>query len=301
MSAIISKQLFATSIGHSRLSCKRTLSGYWSSAPGIKKLSTGFQINEGNETMPSLHQNVYGHNISFLNKRKAQEADELERQKQVVYSRDIWHSLIDGGVVASQMLLSKKREQPLGLQIMTDMMKFLLALVEFNKMKLEPFQLKAIRSNICSSGERLLGEELYKYVPNILKSLGLVKGCASSCDPALCSEITYHHMLKTFEEHNKRITAVIAPRRNGKSKAGKLFVTVNAVCERGARIVLLAHKIDASLLYKSEVMNHLHQMLDMKLAEFTIHTASNQIRLDFPDDSRSSFIYFVSGGINVSL
>jgi hypothetical protein len=170
-------------------------------------------------------------------------------------------------------------------------------LTAHNKMRLEPFQLKTIRASICSTGERLLRDNLHKYIPRILKCLGLLN---NSFDAHNCGDVLYKQVMKTFNEYSKNIVTVVAPRRNGKSKAGKLFVAVNAACERGARIVLMAHRLEAILLYKSEVRSYLEQLLTLGVSSFRVHSSTNEIRIEFADGS-SSFIFFVSGGINVSM
>ena len=160
-------------------------------------------------------------------------------------------------------------------------------------MKLEPFQLETIRACVSSRAVRLLKQDLFKYVPSMLETMGLIDNIESR---------EQKEMYKSFLYYCKRFIAVVAPRRNGKSKAGKLFVAANAACEDGAIIVLLAHQISAVLLYKDDILNYLQVILNSGLCHFRIRNGLHYIKLEFDDVKRKpSFIYFVAGGQNVSI
>ena len=249
---------------------------------------------QGVTTWPSAHRNPF---VSAIRKWQSNEAkkeydfnggfhmvcDELEvcRTK----GKKAWHSMYDTG-----NLMEAK-----GMKTIRLMMKGVLIITEKLKMRLEPFQLETIRACICSRAVRLLNQELFKYVPSIMRALGLI----GSIDLETKTETEIHSL---FESYSKRFVVVVAPRRNGKSKSSKLFVAVNAVCEEGSVIVLLAHQINAVLLYKDDILSYLQTLLDSRLVSFKIRNGLHTIKVEFNDErKKSSFIYFVAGGHNVSM
>ena len=297
------KDLLATSLfgivkqnGINLTNQNRDICNYWDH-PIWSHLSQTFTDKNGQVVTPSHYKNIHGENILALQHKHKQALLYDESRGKVYDSRDFWSSLTNKGVDASTNLSGFQHVEAPGMQVIRNMMSCVTRLTDKNKMKLEPFQLKAIRAGICSSSERLLGKDLNKYIPNILHALGL--SSTDSADISSYSEVARQQMLKTFKMYSRPIVTVIAPRRNGKSKAGKLLVSVNAACERGAKIVLMAQKLDAILLYKDEVRSYLTQLQTLGIGTYEIHSSQTEIRIDFRDGS-SSFIYFVSGGINVS-
>lgn len=274
----------------------RDVTNYWQN-PQWSKLSKKIVDENGQHVIPSHYKNSHCENILAQLHKQGQDVINQKSRNRVFDSKEFWQSLLCKGVAASVNMNGYHPEDVSGMQVIRNMMKCVTALTEHNQMRLEPFQLKAIRAGICSSGERLLGKDLYKYIPNILHTLGL--SSVATMDTTSCSELARKEMMQTFHRFCKPIVTVIAPRRNGKSKAGKLFVAANVVSERGARIVLMAHRLEAILLYKSEVKAYLEQILMLGVGQFEIHSSLNEIRIDFPDRT-SSFIFFVSGGVNVS-
>jgi len=243
-------------------------------------------------------------------KRKEKEMAKTIESNRIVTSEDMWTNLVLKGHTA---VTQGKTRDALGMESICQMMQLCLKLARKNNMLLEPFQLEAIRACVSSSARRILGHHIDKYKVEILLQLGLVDGSffteemedgEKKCD-------------KMFGVYAKRFIAVVAPRRNGKSKAGKLFVAVNAVCEEGARIVLIAHTLNAVLLYKHELVVLLEQIqqiiTDNKKNKnnessssssllFKINCSTTEICLEFPSQQRrNAYIYFVSGGINVSM
>lgn len=226
-------------------------------------------------------------------KRKEKEMAKTTECNRIVTSDDMWTNLVFKGHTSVRQ---GKTRDAMGMDSIRQMMHLCLKLAMKNHMLLEPFQLEAIRACISSSARRILGHHLDKYKVDILQQLGLVDGSfrevedmENKCD-------------KMFGVYAKRFIAVVAPRRNGKSKAGKLFVAVNAVCEEGARIVLIAHNLNAVLLYKHELVVLLEQIQEIteKELSFKVHTSSIEICLEFPSPRSNAYIYFVAGGINVS-
>jgi hypothetical protein len=275
------------------------MDNYW--CPSLQSLTARYVDDKGQPLYPSQIKNLYSQNIAFQKSKIQTEHLQYNNQNRVYNAEDFWRTLVAQGVDASNAMFSNQVDQHPGLKVIEDMMTCVNHLTSHNGMRLEPFQLKAIRASICSSGERLLGDDLHRYVPQILKCVGLIQGGGvSSFDPQNCSESLFKQVMQTFHDYSKSIVTVVAPRRNGKSKAGKLFVAANAACERGARIVLMAHRLEAILLYKSEVRSYLEQILHLGLCDFRIHSSTNEIRVEFPDKS-SSFVFFVSGGVNVSI
>lgn len=276
----------------------RTLNNYWIN-PSLSLLTQTHLCDKGQHMHASQIRNVYAQNIEYERARIDRE-DRLHQNRDKVYrTGEFWQTLISQGVDTSTALYSPPLSEHPGFETIMNMMKCVTKLATHNKMKLEPFQLKAIRASICSSGERLLRDDLHRYIPRILKCVGLMHGHSSS-DIQNCSEGLFKQMMQTFKDYSKSIVTVVAPRRNGKSKAGKLFVAANVACEKGARVVLMAHRLEAILLYKSEVKSYLEQLQVLGLCNFKIYSSQNEIRVEFPDKS-SSFIFFVSGGINVSM
>ncbi len=275
---------------------QRTIDGYWNTER-LAFTTASFSIAEGKETRPSLYNNMYACNVAAVRQRHEHDEDRRRRSSQVILSGQYWDKLLSKGVHAFRGTYRIENEECRGMTVIRNMMKFIVSLVRINRMKLEPFQLKALRVNICSSAERLLGEDLHKYIPKILQVIGLLANGSHNSDVTTCSDASRGHMMKLFRNYSKRIIAVVAPRRNGKSKVGKLFVSVNAACEEGARIVLLAHRLEAIMLYKTEILDLLNQLQEVGQVRFSVHTAKNEIRIDFPASKRSSFIYFVPGGV----
>jgi len=296
----LSKQVFGfQSFPHHTLQTKRTTHNYFDHTL-LGPLTTRYVDDKGQSLYPSAFRNTYTQNISLLqSKIQASHLHQLNANK-VYESKHFMRALITQGVEASNAMFSLQTDDNPGMSVIENMMKCVNHLTSHNEMRLEPFQLKAIRACICSAGERLLGDELHRFIPKILQCVGLIKGGLSSFDPHTCSEALFKQMMGIFHDYSKSIVTVVAPRRNGKSKAGKLFVAVNAVCERGARIVLMAHRSDSIHLYESEVKTYLDQLLSMGLGDYKVHSAKNEIRVQFPDKSISS-LFFVSGGVNVSI
>lgn len=254
--------------------------------------SVSFDL-QGVKTWPSAYRNPFVHAIrKWQRNEKKREydcnsdfhmvCDELEvcRTK----GKNAWHSMYD-----TANLLEAK-----GMRTIRLMMKSVRIITEKLKMRLEPFQLETIRACICSRAVRLLNQELFKYVPSIMEAIGAI----GSIDLETKTEGEIHSL---FDSYCKRFVVVVAPRRNGKSKASKLFVAVNAVCEEGSVIVLLAHQINAVLLYKDDILSYLQTLLDSGVVSFKIRNGLHSIKVEFKDErKKSSFIYFVAGGHNVS-
>lgn len=305
VSTFLSNQIFAwnykTEWGSDEPHTKRTVDNYWhDKSCGLESITKKYLDDTGQQLYASQFRNLYAQNISY-HKSKIQMTHLYHNNRHRVYNaKDFWQTLVTHGIHVSNAMFENQTDDRPGMNVIRQMMKCVNKLTSHNGMRLEPFQLKAIRASICSAGERLLGDDLHMYVPQILKCVGLIKGGISSFDPQTCSEMLFKQVMKTFEDYSKSIVTVVAPRRNGKSKAGKLFVAANAACEKGARIVLIAHRLEAILLYKSEVRSYLEQILHLGLCSFRIHSSTNEIRIEFPDNS-SSFVFFVSGGVNVSI
>ncbi len=274
----------------------RTANDYWNHP----LLSKRYRDDSGQNLFPSQFQNIYSQNILYKRSRICLLREQTELKSRIFHTDDYWTSLIYNGVSETKATYSLKTEEHPGMCCIKNMMTCVDQLTKINHMKLEPFQLRCIRAGICSSGQRLLGDDLHLYIGKILQSVGLVHNTLTSYDPSNCSETLLKDMVKTFRLYSKNIISVVAPRRNGKSKAAKLFVAANAASEKGARIVLMAHILDAIMLYKSEILMYLEQIQNKNLWTYKIQSSSNEIRLDFGDGS-SSFIFFVSGGINVSI
>lgn len=210
-------------------------------------------------------------------------------------TNSMWQTMIKDGVDVNDAVHGDRSQEPAGMKAIRQTMYCIEKLVQYENTKLEPFQLECLRACICSSALRMLGEDLNKYIPDILQVTGIAE--REGFDDA---REQLDKLNETFQYYARRFVAVVAPRRNGKSKAGKLFVAANAISEPGARIVLVAHQLNAVMLYKSEIMKHLHQMLDMGLGRYKIHSSASEIRIEFLDRP-ASHIYFVAGGINVSI
>ena len=222
----------------------------------------------------------------------------LDQFQSVYTTGDMWQTMISKGVDVSNAIHKGNSEEPAGMKAIRQTMCCIERLVQHENTKLEPFQLETLRACICSSAVRLLGEDLNKHIPSILEVTGISEREGFETSGKSCEQ--HEEINDMFQFYARRFVAVIAPRRNGKSKAGKLFVAANAISEPGARIVLVAHQLNAVMLYKSEILKHLHQMLDMGLAIYKVHTTANEIRIEF-FDRPPSHIYFVAGGINVSI
>ena len=251
-------------------------------------------------TKPSLYNNPFAKDIEHLRKRFLHGKAAANCHLNSVYTTNSkWQTIINDGVTVGNAIYGSRTDEPLGMKCIKQMMQCIEGLVQLENTKLEPFQLEAIKACICSSATRLLGEELNKHIPTILDVTGISDKEGFVANGFVTVE-QQNRMLETFNNYARRFVAIIAPRRNGKSKVGKLFVAVNCVCEYGARIVLVAHQLNAVMLYKSDILKHLQTIQDNKLARFKIHTSTNEIRLEFTDRP-SSHIYFVAGGINVSI
>ena len=248
---------------------------------------------------PSAISNPFARDISRL-RQQFEENCQISDQGQSVYTTDdMWQSLITRGVEVTNAVHKGTFDEVPGMKCIRQMMHCIERLVQLENTKLEPFQLETMRACICSSAVRLLGEDLTKHVPSILEVTGIAEreGFENS---DLYSAEQRHALEEIFLGYARRFVAVIAPRRNGKSKAGKFFVAANAISEPGARIVLVAHQLNAVMLYKSEILKNLNQMLEMGLARYKIHSSASEIRIEF-HDRPPSHIYFVAGGINVSI
>lgn len=215
---------------------------------------------------------------------------QLEEEKDEMDHLEVCRLL---GKNAWKNTIETRTEAP-GLTAIKSMVSNLHCLSGALNIKLEPFQLAAFRSAVCSRAVALLKEELFKYAPEILECLGVVGEIDRQT-------LNYFELVDIFKDLCKRFIAVVAPRRNGKSKAGKIFVAVNAIAENGACIVLLAHQINAVLLYKDDILHYL-ELLQSQTRSFSIKTNSNTIKLVFKDATRQpSTIHFVAGGYNVSI
>lgn len=274
--------------GHVGQQCGRLLSSY----VATDRWGTFTPMGPSGERA-SAFLNPFARDIDRLRSR-LRRADALSSQAASMYTTDnMWDTIVHRGTHVAEAIHGAPAGEPAGLACIRHIFHCVHELLRIEGTNLEPFQLEAIRACICSRAVRLLGEDLGKHVGSICEILGL--SAANGFDP----EAERRDMAK-FRRYCRRFVAVVAPRRNGKSKAGKLFVAANAACEPGARIVLLAHQLKAAMLYKDDVLRHLHQLLDGHLACFKIHTAANEIRIEFRDRA-PSHVYFVAGGINVSI
>ena len=273
----------------------KQIDNYWQHNT-IKYSNQPIKDYSGNYVRPSMLNNVYGSNIQYL-KRKKRENEIEENENSKIYTKD---NLLDELIKEGQQIsLAKNIHEQEGMKIIRNMMNCIKTITSINNITLEPFQLEAIRSLICSSGERLLGKDLCKYVPEILDTCGIYDD--STKGDTITRGKSFSQILhKNFSTYNKKIIAVIAPRRNGKSKVSKIFVTANAVCEIGSRIVLSAHRVEAILLYKNEIISYLKQLLQTKCFCFKIHSSEHEIRIEYPNKTESA-IYFVPGGKDVSI
>ena len=275
----------------------RKIEDYWEKHK-YKNLVTKIKDASGTYVRPSMINNVNGNNIVHVQTlKKKRQIDEEERNK-ISTTDSILHQLLYEGKEVTNAKNVQLCEHT-GMTIIRDMMKCVKTITALNNITLEPFQLEAIRSLICSSGERLLGKDLCKYIPEILETCG-IRDDVTKGGMMTHGENLSQILFMTFSSYSKKIVAVVAPRRNGKSKVSKIYVTANAICERGARIVLSAHRVDAVLLYKNEIMTYLKELLQSQSYKFKIHSSENEVRLEFPDNTESA-IYFVPGGKDVSI
>lgn len=189
--------------------------------------------------------------------------------------------------------LMTRTQEPPGLTALKTMMEAMRIITSSLGMKLEPFQLDAFRAAVCSRTARLLKEDQFKYMGTVLQLLGVLGSVE-------LQTLANRDIKLIYQDLCSRFITVVAPRRNGKSKCGKLFVAVNAVAENGACIVLIAHQINAVLLYKDDILLYLNTV--KKKYNFDISSNATTIRLQFKDPARSSsLIHFVAGGFNVSI
>ena len=290
MEKLIIQHLFHVQhgIGGSRTFESYASSDRWGSFS--RKLTT-------NSPWPSAFANPFVKSIDkFVLLRKAREMGKMQEFHLATEELEIartkgkraWSSMFG----ESQSQKQQQQQESDGMTTIRMMMESIMLVTDELHMKLEPFQLDIIRACICSRAVKLLGQDLFKYVPNILEAIGLA-------GPVELDTMRKTELDELFLNYCKRFIAVVAPRRNGKSKSGKLFVAANAMCEEGAVIVMLAHQVNAILLYKDDILNYL-QILSAK-KEFRIKSSPCSIRLDFKQGRRSSFIYFVAGGDNVSI
>ena len=273
---------------------QKTIKNYWKNHK-IKYMTENMKDYSGNYVRPSMLKNVYGNNIQYVKKLKWKDEIQEKENSKIHTTHDIIQKFIEDGPEISEDV----NNENLGMNIIHKLMKCVKNITEINKITLEPFQLETIRTLICSSGERLLGQDLCKYIPQILEACGIYENTTKG-DFITHGKSFSRILQKNFDTYNKKIIAVIAPRRNGKSKAGKIFVTADAVCEEGARIVLSAHRIEAILLYKAEILMYLKQLLSTGHYFFKIHSSEHEIKLEFPNSNESS-IHFVPGGKDVSV
>ena len=257
---------------------KKRLERYWEGSRFVRD-------EEGREVAISLARNVHALRNSQLRSNRREGVKPVLRSKV-----DMIQAMI---MDKAKGKFALRNEGHPGMKVVRQMMEASMTLCERNGMVLEPFQMECLRSLICSSGERLLGDELFLYVPDILGVCGLHQDSEMPT-----GRVSANALHKIFLSYSKQIVAVVAPRRNGKSKIGKLFVAANAIAEHGSRIVLSAHRVDAILLYKEEILKYLQQL--MPLFHYKIFVSENEIRLRHQDD-KQSFIYFVPGGKDVSI
>ena len=275
---------------------QRRLEDYWENHK-FKCMTQLKKDSSGNYIRPSLFNNVYGSNIKHVQKIIKQQELEEEEGNKISTSDNLLRELIEEGQQFS-MAKNVPLQEHGGMKVIRDMMKCVKLITTLNNITLEPFQLEAIRSLICSSGERLLGKDLCKYIPQILETCGIYEDSTKG-DIITHGKYFSQILNKNFNTYSKKIIAVVAPRRNGKSKVSKIFVTANAICEKGARIVLSAHRVEAILLYKNEILSYLKELLQMREYVFKIHSSEHLVRIEYPDHTESS-IYFVPGGKDVS-
>lgn len=227
-----------------------------------------------------------------------------EEENRIITRRHMWKTFVhyQSGSI-STAVESKKTKDEKQLDDILKMMKLSINLAEKNGMHLEPFQLESIRACIASASRRILKHNVHKYKHDILFELGMIEDVGMITRNVNLESSKLTELDNLFRDYSKRFIAVIAPRRNGKSKAGKLFVAVNVVCEESARIVLIAHNLNAVLLYKNELLQLLGQIQELQLdskEQFNIRSSATEICLEFTDSRPRSYIYFVAGGINVS-
>lgn len=270
----------------------RKLMGYWKAIIPAELLD-----------LSSLHTLPFSVPLLLWKKRKAREQALLSEYNRVTTMQDMWSNLIFKGYTAMR---AEKTKDQVGMESVRSMMQLCLQLAKHNAMLLEPFQLETVRACVLSSARRILGHHLDKYKHEILKEIGVIDDdfteMVQSPENDKTTQNSNVQVNSLFNGYAKRFVAVVAPRRNGKSKAGKLFVAVNAVCEEGARIVLIAHSLNAILLYKNELIILLQQIQDISHGSisYKVHSSATEISLEFSSPRPNSYIYFVAGGINVS-
>jgi len=282
-------------IENNELSCAkgRKIVGYWKAIIPTELLDSS-----------TLHTLPFSVPLLLWKKRKTREQALLSEYNRVTTMKDMWTNLIFKGYTAMR---AEKTKDQLGMDSVRRMMQLCLQLAKHNAMLLEPFQLETVRACVLSSARRILGHHLDKYKHEILKEIGVIDDDFTEMVQSPENEKTTQNsniqVNSLFNAYAKRFVAVVAPRRNGKSKAGKLFVAVNAVCEEGARIVLIAHSLNAILLYKNELLILLQQIEDILQGSisYKVRSSATEISLEFSSTRPNSYIYFVAGGINVSI
>ena len=250
--------------------------------------------------LSSFHTLPFTVPLQLWKKRKERDHALLSEYNRVTTMQDMWTNLILKGHTATR---AEKSKDQLGMESVRQMMRLCLQLAKHNSILLEPFQLETVRACVLSSARRILGHHLDKYKSDMLKEIGVIDDDFTKIDFSTEDKKTqksFDQINSLFNGYAKRFVAVVAPRRNGKSKAGKLFVAVNAVCEEGARIVLIAHSLNAILLYKNELIILLQQIQDISSTIYKVRSSATEICLEFSPPRQNSFIYFVAGGINVS-
>lgn len=272
---------------------------YSSGIVPTKRRFLGYKMNDNKcpelLAQSSVHSGPFALPLERWSKRLEKEMAQRRECNKLVTTEEMWWNLILKG---HTYVRQTKTRDAMGMDSIRDMMNLCLLLAKHNNMLLEPFQVETVRACISSSSRRILGHHIDKYKGEILTLMGLVDESFTDMEGNVAKEEMYH----LFDSYAKRFVAVIAPRRNGKSKAGKLFVAVNAVCEEGARIVLIAHCLNAVLLYKQELLLLLEQIRDVAGEKFVykVHGSATEICIEFPSPRPNAHIYFVAGGINVS-
>ena len=262
----------------------------------------GNQTLEGYKRLLDINQcSPFSSCLELWKKEKKMNELRQNEDNHIVTRAQMWKNYIDNSNLMSLDVNKDISKDEKSMGDIAEMMKMSILLAEINRMHLEPFQLEAIRACIASTSKRMLKHNVYKYKQHILYELGMIENVTLNSSLALDKE-RVNEINTLFQDYAKRFIAVIAPRRNGKSKAGKLFVAVNAVFEESARIVLIAHNMNAVLLYKNELLQILSQIQGLSsLYQFNIRSSGSEIILEFADDRPNSFIYFVAGGVNVSI
>lgn len=151
-----------------------------------------------------------------------------------------------------------------------------------DKITLEVHQMELIFTSLITSLVRICGSELKQEMPTVLEKLQIIPKHAN-----LLGRANYKLISDAYERHNKKLTILAAPRRNGKSTSVAICIAILLWCKDGANIYVYGHENKSARIYLPLVRHYCEILQESGLQpRAIIHSTIQSLSVYFPHENK---------------